>query len=284
MFTTLISTADLAARLADPPVVIVDVRHDLAQPDTWGEAQYRRGPHSRRPLRAPRPRPVRAEDRAPTAAIRCRRRRPPRRRSVASASMRRRRSSPTTSSRACTRRGCGGCCAGSGHDAVAVLDGGFEKWRREGRPVTTDVPHVAAGRVRDPPGRVHRSMPPRCSRACRRARSSSSTRARRSAFAASRAARSRRRPHSRLDQPPGLAESRRRVHVQAGRRAARRFRAAARGDACRPRRALVRLGRHRVPQPARDGDRRVRRNEALSGLVERVVRGSVPARRRAAIA
>jgi thiosulfate/3-mercaptopyruvate sulfurtransferase len=27
-----------------------------------------------------------------------------------------------------------------GHDAVAVLDGGFDKWRREGRPVTTEVP------------------------------------------------------------------------------------------------------------------------------------------------
>ena len=26
-----------------------------------------------------------------------------------------------------------------GHDAVAVLDGGFEKWSREGRPVTADV-------------------------------------------------------------------------------------------------------------------------------------------------
>ncbi len=27
-----------------------------------------------------------------------------------------------------------------GHDAVAVLDGGFDKWSREGRPVTTEVP------------------------------------------------------------------------------------------------------------------------------------------------
>jgi thiosulfate/3-mercaptopyruvate sulfurtransferase len=29
-----------------------------------------------------------------------------------------------------------------GHDAVAVLDGGFDKWRREGRPVTIDIPRV----------------------------------------------------------------------------------------------------------------------------------------------
>jgi thiosulfate/3-mercaptopyruvate sulfurtransferase len=31
-----------------------------------------------------------------------------------------------------------------GHDAVAVLDGGFAKWTAEGRPVTTDVPRVTA--------------------------------------------------------------------------------------------------------------------------------------------
>jgi len=28
-----------------------------------------------------------------------------------------------------------------GHDKVAVLDGGFAKWTKEGRPVTADVPH-----------------------------------------------------------------------------------------------------------------------------------------------
>jgi len=30
-----------------------------------------------------------------------------------------------------------------GHDAIAVLDGGFAKWRAEGRPVSTAVPHHA---------------------------------------------------------------------------------------------------------------------------------------------
>src|SRR4051812_26004557 len=30
-----------------------------------------------------------------------------------------------------------------GHQAVAVLDGGFENWTREGRPVTPDVPSFA---------------------------------------------------------------------------------------------------------------------------------------------
>ena len=31
-----------------------------------------------------------------------------------------------------------------GHDAVAVLDGGFAKWTAEGRPVTADLPQVSA--------------------------------------------------------------------------------------------------------------------------------------------
>ena len=30
-----------------------------------------------------------------------------------------------------------------GHDSVAVLDGGFAKWTREGRPVSTDVPQTS---------------------------------------------------------------------------------------------------------------------------------------------
>ena len=42
MFSTLISTVDLAARVSAPDIVIVDCRHDLAQPDTWGQAQYQR--------------------------------------------------------------------------------------------------------------------------------------------------------------------------------------------------------------------------------------------------
>ena len=29
-----------------------------------------------------------------------------------------------------------------GHDAVAVLDGGFAKWSAEGRPVSADVPKI----------------------------------------------------------------------------------------------------------------------------------------------
>ena len=38
------------------------------------------------------------------------------------------------------RRACGGCCAGSGHENVAVLDGGYAKWAKEGREVTRALP------------------------------------------------------------------------------------------------------------------------------------------------
>ncbi len=44
-------------------------------------------------------------------------------------------------------------------------------------------------------------------------------------------------------------------------------------------RQLLRIGRERVPQPAGDGDRRDRRNDALPRLVERMVRGSGTSRR-----
>lgn len=40
-FTTLASPAEIAPRIGDAALVIVDIRHDLAAPDTWGEHQYR---------------------------------------------------------------------------------------------------------------------------------------------------------------------------------------------------------------------------------------------------
>jgi len=151
MFTTLISTADLAARIADPAVVIVDVRHDLMQPEHWGESQYRVAHlpgaafvHLDRDLSAPK---TGRNGRHPL---------PP----------------PEAASALFGRLGIG---AGTqvvaydqhnamfasrlwwmlrwlGHDTVAVLDGGYDKWTREGRPTSTDVtprPHArfAIGRV-----------------------------------------------------------------------------------------------------------------------------------------
>lgn len=43
MLRTLIDTGDLETRLARPGLVLLDVRHDLAYPDDWGAAQYRAG-------------------------------------------------------------------------------------------------------------------------------------------------------------------------------------------------------------------------------------------------
>ena len=43
----------------------------------------------------------------------------------------------------------------AGHETVAVLDGGLAKWLREGRPVTSEVPEVAAASY---PGKARASM------------------------------------------------------------------------------------------------------------------------------
>ena len=143
MYTTLISTADLAARLGDLTLVVVDVRHDLTQPERWGEDAYRashipgaRFAHLDRDLSAPK---SGRNGRHPL---------------------------PTPQAAAATfgRWGIGadtqvvaydaqtGVFASRlwwmlkwlGHEAVAVLDGGFDKWTREQRPVTPEVPHVTA--------------------------------------------------------------------------------------------------------------------------------------------
>jgi thiosulfate/3-mercaptopyruvate sulfurtransferase len=142
MYTTLISTAQLAAVLDDPGFVIVDVRHDLAQPDTWGETQYRSGhipaarfAHLDRDLSAPK---TGANGRHPLPSP-----------EAAATTYGRLGIGPDTQVVAYDQQQ--GMYAARlwwmlrrlGHDAVAVLDGGFDKWRREGRPVTTDVPRVA---------------------------------------------------------------------------------------------------------------------------------------------
>ena len=139
MSATLISTAELAARLADPQLVVVDVRHDLSAPDAWGEAQYRAGhvpgarfAHLDRDLSAAK---TGTNGRHPLP-------------------------SPDVAAALFGRLGIdarkqvvvydqgGGMFAARlwwmlhwlGHDAAALLDGGFAKWEREGRPVTTDAP------------------------------------------------------------------------------------------------------------------------------------------------
>jgi thiosulfate/3-mercaptopyruvate sulfurtransferase len=138
MHTTLVPTAVLAGLLADPALRIVDVRHDLGQPERWGEDQYRAAhvpgavfAHLDRDLSAPK---TGRNGRHPLP-------------------------SPEAAAEFFSRLGIGadtqviaydqgsGMFASRlwwmlrwlGHDAVAVLDGGFEKWRREGRPVTAEI-------------------------------------------------------------------------------------------------------------------------------------------------
>ncbi|MSP98065.1 MAG: sulfurtransferase [Betaproteobacteria bacterium] len=42
-----------------------------------------------------------------------------------------------------------------GHYSVALLDGGFPKWEKEGRPVTAEVPHYAPSAYRGAPRAMH---------------------------------------------------------------------------------------------------------------------------------
>ena len=142
MHQTLISTADLAPHVGDPDWIVVDVRHDLAQPDSWGEAQYRAGhlpgarfAHLDRDLSAPKngrngrhplPSPATAAAFFGSLGI--------------------------DAARQVVAYDQGNGMFASrlwwmlrwlGHDAVAVLDGGYDAWQREGRATATDVPPPA---------------------------------------------------------------------------------------------------------------------------------------------
>jgi len=151
MHTTLVSAADLAIHLTDPSWVIVDVRHDLAQADTWGEAEYRRahvpgarflhvdrdlsGPKSGTNGRHPLPGPE------------------------ACAALFGRLGIDAAKQVIAYDQGSGSYAARLwwmlrwlGHDAAAVVDGGFAAWTREARPVTTAVPAIRAARFGAPRG------------------------------------------------------------------------------------------------------------------------------------
>ena len=113
MLTTLIEPAELAAHLTDADWAVVDCRFDLAD-TSWGERAYGAGhipgalyAHLDRDLSGPHGPRTRAASAARARGARrdC---------SGGSASMHRCRWWPTTRDRAPSRRGCGGCCAGSG--------------------------------------------------------------------------------------------------------------------------------------------------------------------------
>jgi thiosulfate/3-mercaptopyruvate sulfurtransferase len=148
MHSTLISAADLAARLADPSLVVVDVRHDLGQPDTWGEAEYRRAHvpgarfvHVDRDLSAPK---TGRNGRHPLPSA------------EAGAALFGRLGIDGTKQVVAYDQGTGAYAARLwwmlrwlGHRSVAVLDGGISAWQRAGG-VLTDQPSPAPVPARTP--------------------------------------------------------------------------------------------------------------------------------------
>ena len=138
-FSSLIGTDELAKHLDDPAFVIVDVRHDLAQPGNFGDDAYatshiagaafahverdlsaaRTGRNGRHPLPTP----------------------------EAVAGLFGRLGIDAAKQVVAYDQGSGMFASRVwwmlrwlGHDRAAVLDGGFAKWLREGRPVSTEPP------------------------------------------------------------------------------------------------------------------------------------------------
>ena len=142
--STLITPADLAAHLGDASYVIVDVRHDLAQP-AWGESEYRRAhlpnaqfAHLDRDLSAAK---TGANGRHPLPAP------------EACAELFGRLGIDATKHVVAYDQGSSMYAARLwwmlrwlGHEKVAVLDGGISAWLREGRPVSDAVVPVPPAR------------------------------------------------------------------------------------------------------------------------------------------
>ena len=142
LFTTLISTADLGDALGGrTDLVICDVRHDLVQQDTWGEGEYKKAHlpgarfvHIDRELSAPK---TGRNGRHPLPTP------------EAAAAVFARLGIDESKQVVAYDQGNGMYAARLwwmlrwlGHDAVAVLDGGYAKWVKEGRPITADVPEA----------------------------------------------------------------------------------------------------------------------------------------------
>ncbi|MGH8849693.1 MAG: sulfurtransferase [Casimicrobiaceae bacterium] len=139
MYTTLISTDELARHLADPAYVIVDCRHNLSDIEA-GERAYRAGHlpgarflHIDRDLSGPR---TGFNGRHPLPDI-----------GALSATLGR--IGIDSSRQVVAYDQNSGMWASRlwwslqwlGHDAVAVLDGGLDRWLAEGRAQTVDLPH-----------------------------------------------------------------------------------------------------------------------------------------------
>ena len=149
MFTTLVTTDELARRLDDAAWVVFDCRHDLAKPDL-GRAEYlashvpgARFMHMDEDLAGP---PTGTNGRHPLPDP-----------AVFAAKLGAAGVGPDTQVVAYDAQG--GVNASRlwwmlrwlGHDAVAVLDGGLGKWLREERPVTGELPRVRGARFEPRP-------------------------------------------------------------------------------------------------------------------------------------
>jgi len=149
MFTTLVSTDELARHLDDPRWVVFDCRHDLSQPGL-GRAEYlqshvpgARFLHMDEDLSRP-PRAGEGRHPLPEAAAFAAK--------LAAGGV-------GPDSQVVAYDAHGGVNAARawwmlrwlGHDAAAVLDGDFRKWQREGRPVGAEVPRPAPARFEPRP-------------------------------------------------------------------------------------------------------------------------------------
>ncbi len=144
MLTTLVDPATLERHLDDPDWIVLDVRHELTEP-AWGEEEYReehipgaRFLHLDRDLSAPKtgrngrhPLPSAAAAAATFGAA----------------------GIDATKQVVVYDQGPGAYAARCwwmlrwlGHEAVAVLDGGFDRWMRERRPITGEVRPIVPAR------------------------------------------------------------------------------------------------------------------------------------------
>ena len=145
MLNTLISTDELAARLDDPSLALFDVRHELTSPESWGENEYKASHvpraiflHLDRDLSAPK-NGHNGRHPLPTPE--------------ACAALFSRVGIDASKQVVVYDQGSGSFASRLwwmlrwvGHEAVAVLDGGFAKWTREKRPVTAEVIEPVATR------------------------------------------------------------------------------------------------------------------------------------------
>jgi len=144
MYTSLISTDELARQLSDPALVLVDCRHNLSDVDA-GQRAYgashlpgARFMHMDRDLSGER---TGSNGRHPLPEV-----------AALSGSLSR--AGIDSSKQVVAYDQNNGMWASRlwwllhwlGHDAAAVLDGGIDKWIAEGRPTTADPPSVRAAR------------------------------------------------------------------------------------------------------------------------------------------